>query len=127
MLGKLKRLWEGSSFARENLAFRETVGLLLEKHGYSRDALLLGKDINCSLLISDFERAVKMSGTRFALFKNNGAKLVRALENFMLDFHYKNGYEEILPPVIVSSNTLFGTGQLPKFKDDLFKIENEDL
>lgn len=77
--------------------------------------------------IIDFERAVKMSGTRFALFKNNGAKLVRALENFMLDFHYKNGYEEILPPVIVSSNTLFGTGQLPKFKDDLFKIENEDL
>lgn len=58
MLGKLKRLWEGSTFARENLAFRETVGLLLEKHGYSRDALLLGKDIDCSLLISDFERAV---------------------------------------------------------------------
>ncbi len=77
--------------------------------------------------IVDFERGVKMSGTRFAVFKNNGARLIRALENFMLDTHTKNGYEELLPPVLVSSNTMFGTGQLPKFKDDLFKIDNDDL
>lgn len=59
MLGKLKKLWEASPFACENLAFRETVGLLLEKHGCSRDALLLGEKIDCPALVSDFERAVK--------------------------------------------------------------------
>lgn len=77
--------------------------------------------------ILDFERAVKMSGTRFVIFKNEGAELVRALENFMLDTHKQNGYEEILPPVLVKSDIMFGTGQLPKFEDDLFKINNEDL
>ncbi len=77
--------------------------------------------------IVDFERGVKLSGSRFAVFKNAGAKLIRALENFMLDIHTKNGYEELLPPVMVSSNMMFGTGQLPKFKDDLFKIQDEDL
>ncbi|MBD5422890.1 MAG: serine--tRNA ligase [Mycoplasma sp.] len=77
--------------------------------------------------ILDFKRAVKMSGSRFVIFKNKGAKLVRALENFMIDVHTKNGYEEILPPVLVNTNTMFGTGQLPKFKDDLFKINEEDL
>lgn len=75
----------------------------------------------------DFVRGTKLSGARFPIFKNLGAKLIRALESFMLDIHIKNGYEEFLPPVLVSSNILFGTGQLPKFKEDLFKIENEDL
>lgn len=75
----------------------------------------------------EFEKATKMSGSRFVLFKNNGARLVRALENFMIDIHTNNGYEEILPPVLVSSKMLYGTGQLPKFKNDLFKIEGEDL
>ncbi len=77
--------------------------------------------------ILDFERAVKISGTRFVIFKNQGAELVRALENFMLDTHKKNGYEEILPPVLVKSDIMFGTGQLPKFENDLFKIKDEDL
>lgn len=77
--------------------------------------------------IVDFERGTKLSGSRFAIFKNEGARLIRALENFMLDIHTKNGYTEFLPPVMVKSNILFGTGQLPKFKEDLFKIENEDL
>lgn len=77
--------------------------------------------------IVDFERGTKLSGSRFAIFKNEGARLIRALENFMLDIHTKNGYIEFLPPVMVKSNILFGTGQLPKFKEDLFKIENEDL
>lgn len=58
MLEELKRIWESSDFARENLAFRETVGLLLEKHGYSRDALLMGREIACPALVDDFKRAV---------------------------------------------------------------------
>lgn len=75
----------------------------------------------------EFERATKMSGSRFVLFKNEGARLVRALENMMIDVHTSNGYEEILPPVLINSKMLFGTGQLPKFEHDLFKIEGEDL
>lgn len=75
----------------------------------------------------DFPRAAKLSGSRFVFFKNKAALLVRALENFMLDFHIKNGYEEILPPLLVNSNAVFGTGQLPKFSEDLFKIHDEDL
>ncbi|MGL5205142.1 MAG: serine--tRNA ligase [Metamycoplasmataceae bacterium] len=77
--------------------------------------------------IIDFERAVKMSGTRFVIYKNIGAKLVRALANFMLNTHSKNGYSEMSVPLMVNSNTMYGTGQLPKFKDDLFKVENSDL
>ncbi len=77
--------------------------------------------------IIDFERAVKMSGARFVIFKKEGAKLVRALSNFMLDSHIENGYIEMHVPLMVNSNTMYGTGQLPKFKDDLFKIENSDL
>lgn len=75
----------------------------------------------------EFERATKMSGSRFVLFKNEGARLVRALENMMIDVHTSNGYEEILPPILINSKMLFGTGQLPKFEHDLFKIEGEDL
>lgn len=74
----------------------------------------------------DFSRATKLSGSRFILYTNLGAKLVRALVNFMLDQHSKRGYIEELPPLIVNSNILVGTGQLPKFKDDQFKIENRD-
>ncbi len=77
--------------------------------------------------IIDFERAVKMSGARFVIFKKEGAKLVRALSNFMLDSHIQNGYTELQVPLMVNSNTMYGTGQLPKFKDDLFKVDNSDL
>ncbi len=77
--------------------------------------------------IIDFERAVKMSGTRFVIFKNEGAKLVRALSNFMLDTHEKNGYIEMSVPLMVNSNTMYGTGQLPKFEEDLFKVANSNL
>ena len=79
-----------------------------------------------SLDIVDFERAVKMSGTRFWAYKGLGSRLVRALENFMLDTHTSKGYTEMRPPVIVNSKTMQGTGQLPKFKEDLFKLEGLD-
>lgn len=83
----------------------------------------IGKDLD----ILDFERAAKMTGARFALYKGAGALLERALINFMLDLHVKEyGYLEVLPPFIVNSNSLFGTGQLPKFEEDLFKLKDHD-
>lgn len=72
--------------------------------------------------ILDFERAAKIAGARFALYKGAGAKLERALINFMLDLHtLENGYLEVLPPFMVNAESLVGTGQLPKFEADLFK------
>lgn len=84
-------------------------------------------DIGENLGILDFERAARMTGARFALYWGPGAELERALINFMLDVHTtRHGYTEVLPPFIVNSNSLFGTGQLPKFKNDLFKLEGWD-
>ena len=78
--------------------------------------------------ILDQERAVKLSGARFAVYWDLGAKLERALANFMLDLHTsEHGYTEVLPPYMVNSASMYGTGQLPKFANDLFKIENHDL
>jgi seryl-tRNA synthetase len=76
--------------------------------------------------ILDFERAAKISGARFAVYWADGARLERALANFMLDLHTReHGYTEVLPPFMVNSNSLFGTGQLPKFADDLFFCKDE--
>ncbi|MBI2413842.1 MAG: serine--tRNA ligase [Deltaproteobacteria bacterium] len=84
-------------------------------------------DIGEALGILDFERAGKLSGARFSLLKGAGALLERALINFMLDLHTTaHGYTEILPPFMVKSTALMGTGQLPKFGEDLFKIEGWD-
>ena len=75
----------------------------------------------------DFERGVKLAKSRFSVLKNMGSKLERALFNYMLDFNAKYGFKEISVPYIVNKDALLGTGQLPKFKDDLFKIEDEEL
>lgn len=84
-------------------------------------------DIGEKLGILDFERAAKMTGARFTLYWGVGAELERALINFMLDMHTsRHGYTEVLPPFIVNSSSLIGTGQLPKFKNDLFKLEGWD-
>lgn len=78
--------------------------------------------------VLDMERAVKLSGARFAVYWGLGARLERALANFMLDLHTgEHGYTEVLPPYMVNSASLYGTGQLPKFANDLFKIDNHDL
>jgi len=80
-----------------------------------------------SLGILDFERGAKITGARFTLYWGLGAQLERALINFMLDLHTtKHGYVEVLPPFVVNSAAMTGTGQLPKFKEDLFKLENWD-
>lgn len=85
-------------------------------------------EIGESLGILDFARAAKLAGARFALYKGMGAQMERALINFMIDIHTKeHGYTEILPPFMVNSACMTGTGQLPKFKEDLFKIEDWDF
>ncbi|MEK3732727.1 MULTISPECIES: serine--tRNA ligase [Paenibacillus] len=77
--------------------------------------------------ILDFEAAGKVTGSRFTFYKGLGARLERALINFMMDLHSdKHGYEEMLPPYIVNRDSLYGTGQLPKFEEDLFKLSDTD-
>ncbi len=83
-------------------------------------------DLGPQLGIIDFERATKISGSRFAVLMGAGAQLERALINFMLSLHTnEHGYTEVLPPFMVSSSALYGTGQLPKFEQDLFKIAGD--
>jgi len=81
-------------------------------------------EIGEKLGILDFERAAKITGSRFAVYLGNGARLERALINFMLDIHTKEkGYTEVIPPFIANEDSLMGTGNLPKFEDDLFKLQ----
>lgn len=75
----------------------------------------------------DFASGAKLSGSRFCVLRGQGAKLARALVNYMIDFNSSRGFELVNVPFLVNSNTLFGTGQLPKFADDLYKIDDEDL
>ncbi|MGK0550536.1 serine--tRNA ligase [Enterococcus faecalis] len=78
--------------------------------------------------ILDFERGAKVSGSRFLYYKKLGARLERAVYNFMLDQHvYEHGYTEIIPPYLVNSKSMFGTGQFPKFKEDVFQVADSDL
>ena len=79
----------------------------------------LGEDLD----IFDFERAAKVSGARFTFYKGLGARLERACINFMMDLHARQGYTEMLAPYIVSRDSMIGTGQLPKFAEDMFKLE----
>ncbi|HWN98130.1 MAG TPA: serine--tRNA ligase [Blastocatellia bacterium] len=83
-------------------------------------------DLGASLGILDLDRAAKITGSRFSILTGAGARLERALINFCLDLQTKrHGYTEVVPPFIVNANALFGTGQLPKFEDDLFKLTDE--
>jgi seryl-tRNA synthetase len=83
----------------------------------------IGEDLG----ILDFERAGKIAGARFVVYRGFGARLERALINFMLDLHTgEHGYTEVIPPVLVNRDSMTGTGQLPKFEDDLFKLEAGD-
>ena len=84
-------------------------------------------DVATDLDLLDFERAAKVTGSRFVFYKGLGAKLERALFNFMLDLHTEeHGYKEIIPPFLVNRSSLTGTGQLPKFEEDAFLVEKED-
>jgi seryl-tRNA synthetase len=84
-------------------------------------------DLGAGLGILDLERAVKLTGARFAVYWDLGAKLERALMNFMLDLHTRqHGYTEVLPPYLVNSESMYGTGQLPKFASDSFRVPHGD-
>ncbi len=84
-------------------------------------------ELGAELGVLDLERAAKLTGARFALYWDLGAKLERALMNFMLDLHTKeHGYTEVLPPYLVNADSMFGTGQLPKFEQDLFSVPHND-
>lgn len=83
-------------------------------------------DLGEDLEILDFETAAKITGTRFTLYKGMGARLERAIINYFLDTHIENGYTEIFPPYMVHRRSMIGTGQLPKFEEDAFKVSGTD-
>lgn len=83
-------------------------------------------EIGEALGILDFQRAAKVSGSRFVYYKGAGARLERAVYNFFLDEHAKEGYTEMLTPYLVNDDSMFGTGQFPKFTEDVYSINNED-
>jgi seryl-tRNA synthetase len=109
----------------------ESANVEIRRHGSPRNFEFAPKahwDLGPQLGILDLERAAKVAGARFAVYWGLGAKLERALANFMLDLHTKeHGYQEVLPPYLVKSASLYGTGQLPKFAEDLFRCEGHDL
>ncbi|WP_027123735.1 serine--tRNA ligase [Mycoplasmoides pirum] len=82
-------------------------------------------ELAAQLDLADFERATKITGSRFVVYKGLGAKLIRALQAFTLDQHTKK-YEEIMPPAIINEKSFYSTGQFPKFREDVFKLENSD-
>ncbi len=78
-----------------------------------------------ALGILDFERAAKVSGSRFVYYRGAGARLERAVYNFFLDEHYREGYTEVIPPYLVNNDSMFGTGQFPKFTEDVYTMTND--
>ena len=108
----------------ENNVVIKTVGEVPKKNFEIKPHWEIGPELG----LLDFERGVKISESRFTLYTGLGARLERAIINFFLDLHtQKHGYLEVLPPFIVNSATMTGTGQLPKFKEDMYKCEEEDL
>jgi len=101
----------------------EIIGELPKFNFPIRDHIDLGNTLD----ILDFERAAKIAGARFVIYKGLGARLERALINFMIDTHAKNNYTEIIPPYLINYKSLYATSQFPKFKDESFKIDNQDL
>jgi seryl-tRNA synthetase len=88
-----------------------------------KDHIALGEDLD----IIDFQRGVKVAGSGFFVLKGDGARLERALINYMLDLHHEHGYREVFPPVVINRAAVVGTGQYPKLKDDMYWCERDDL
>jgi seryl-tRNA synthetase len=106
----------------DNLKIRE-FGSPIDFDFKAKDHIEIGEDLD----IIDFTRGTKITGSGFYVLKGDGARLERALINFMLDIHRDQGYTEIFPPVIVNKNSVIGTGQYPKMKEDMYWIERDDL
>jgi seryl-tRNA synthetase len=87
-------------------------------------AVLAHYDLATKLNLADFERGAKIAGARHTVFLHDGARLMRALRNFTIDMHLKNKYTEILPPVLINSAILYGTGHLPKAQDDMYQLDS---
>ena len=105
----------------------DSANVELRKWGEPAEVRILKKkahwDIGTDLDILDFERAAKIAGTRFTVYKGLGARLERSVINFMLNLHTEeHGFTEILPPFMVNRDAMTGTGQLPKFEDDMFHV-----
>ncbi len=130
----IETCWPGSRIRRMNLCRRwgrsAEDNVVLRAHGTPGTYSFPPKahwELGPELGILDFDRAGKITGARFAVYIGLGAKLERALINFMLDTHTAHhGYTEVLPPFMVNSASLYGTGNLPKFAEDLFKLEKTD-
>ncbi|MCI0502276.1 MAG: serine--tRNA ligase [Fusobacteria bacterium] len=108
----------------------ETFNLEVRRFGEVRAFSFAPKDhqdLGVALGIMDFERATKVTASKFVFMKGLGARLERALASYMIDFHVKNGYTEVFCPFVANSDSFFGTGQLPKFGEDMFKVEGEDF
>jgi seryl-tRNA synthetase len=107
----------------------ETQNKEISKWGTPRasQGVLHHYEIGTELGVFDFERGVKIAESRFTVLQEMGAKLERALMNFMLDTHSKRGYKEVFPPVLVNRQCLIGTGQLPKFEGDFYKCADDEL
>ncbi len=106
----------------------ETENVEQRKNGTPREFTFEPKahwDIGTGLNILDFDSAAKISGARFTVYRGLGARLERAVINFYLNEHCKNGYDEIYPPYLVTRATMTGTGQLPKFEEDAYKVDND--
>jgi seryl-tRNA synthetase len=104
--------------------------LIVKEHGkvtkfdfQPKDHIALGEDLD----IIDFQRGVKVAGSGFFVLKGDGARMERALINYMLDLHHRQGYTEVFPPVVVNRAAVIGTGQYPKMKDDMYWCERDDL
>lgn len=129
----LDKLLEIPNIPKEDTPIGETDADNVEvrKYGQARNFDFEVKphwDLGTDLDIIDFERATKIAGTRFNVLKGMGAKLERALISFMLDLHTeKHGYEEVIPPFMVNRQAMVGTGQLPKFEDDMFHLPAKDF
>ena len=107
---------------RPQIKLIETKGEIKSKNFKEKSHYELGEKLD----MLDFDLATKTTGSRFVFVKDKLALLERALSNFMLDLHtLENGYKEISPPLMASENTMFGTGQLPKFENDQFEIKLE--
>ncbi len=108
----------------------EEDNLLIREYGSPRDFDFQPKDhiqIAEELDIIDFARGAKVTGSGFYILKGDGARIERALINYMLDLHREQGYTEIFPPVLVNRNSVIGTGQYPKLKEDMYWVERDDL